>query len=49
MTVTINRDDLLSALQQVIGAVERRSTFPILAYVLLVFEGDLLAITATDS
>jgi len=49
MTVTINRDDLLSALQQVIGAVERRSTFPILAYVLLVLEGDLLAITATDS
>jgi len=46
--VTINRDDLLLALQQVIGAVERRNTLPILSHVLLVFEGDTLAITATD-
>ena len=49
MTVTINRDDLLAALHQVIGAVERRNTFPILAYVLLELDGDVLAITATDS
>ncbi|MAZ39120.1 MAG: DNA polymerase III subunit beta [Legionellales bacterium] len=48
MTVTVNRDILLTGLQQVIGAVERRNTLPILAHVLLTFEDDTLAITATD-
>lgn len=48
MSVTINRDDLLLALSQVIGAVERRNTLPILAHVLLEIQGDLLVITATD-
>jgi DNA polymerase III subunit beta len=48
MAITLNRDNLLSALQCVIGAVERRNTLPLLAHVLLEVQDDLLAITATD-
>lgn len=46
--IKLKRAALFSALQRVIGVVERRNTFPILAYVLLEVEGDLLSITATD-
>jgi DNA polymerase-3 subunit beta len=48
MRFTINRDSLVSPLQLVCGAVERRQTLPILSNVLLVLEGTTLSLTATD-
>jgi len=48
MKTTIKREDLLSPLQQVIGAVERRQTLPILGNVLLKSTGGDLSLTATD-
>jgi len=48
MKTTIKREDLLHPLQQVIGAVERRQTLPILGNVLLRSTGGDLSLTATD-
>ncbi len=48
MKFAISRDALLKPLNLVAGVVERRQTLPILANVLLVLEGDHLAITGTD-
>ena len=48
MKFTISRDALLKPLNLVAGVVERRQTLPILANVLLVLEGDQLALTGTD-
>jgi len=48
MKTTIKREDLLGPLQQVIGAVERRQTLPILGNVLLKSTGGDLSLTATD-
>lgn len=48
MKFTIQREDLLKPLQQVIGAVERRQTVPILANVLLRVDPTGLFLTATD-
>jgi len=48
MKTTIKREDLLNPLQQVIGAVERRQTLPILGNVLLKSTGGDLSLTATD-
>ena len=48
MKTTIKREDLLAPLQQVIGAVERRQTLPILGNVLLKSTGGDLTLTATD-
>jgi DNA polymerase-3 subunit beta len=48
MKTTIKREDLLAPLQQVIGAVERRQTLPILGNVLLKSIGGDLSLTATD-
>ena len=48
MKTTIKREDLLHPLQQVIGAVERRQTLPILGNVLLKSSGGDLSLTATD-
>lgn len=48
MKTIINREDLLTPLQQVIGAVERRQTLPILGNVLLKSNSAGLTITATD-
>lgn len=48
MKFEIDREELLKPLQAVIGVVERRQTLPVLANVLVVAEGDLLTITATD-
>jgi DNA polymerase-3 subunit beta len=48
MKTTIKREDLLQPLQQVIGAVERRQTLPILGNVLLRSTGGDLSLTATD-
>jgi len=48
MNITINRENLLTPLQQVIGAVERRQTLPILGNVLLKSLSGSLSLTATD-
>jgi len=48
MKTTIKREDILVPLQQVIGAVERRQTLPILGNVLLKSTGGDLSLTATD-
>lgn len=48
MKITVNKDDLLPALQRAVRLVERRNTIPILANVKLEAEGNTLTITATD-
>lgn len=48
MDVTLNRSTLLDELQLIQGIVERRTTIPILANVLLTAEGDGLRLAATD-
>ena len=48
MKFSISRDDLLKPLNLVAGVVERRQTLPILANVLMVLDGDRLALTGTD-
>lgn len=48
MKTTIKREDILGPLQQVIGAVERRQTLPILGNVLFKSSDGDLTLTATD-
>jgi DNA polymerase-3 subunit beta len=48
MKTTIKREDILGPLQQVIGAVERRQTLPILGNILLKSTGGDLTLSATD-
>ena len=48
MKTTIKRENILTPLQQVIGAVERRQTLPILGNVLMKSNNGLLTLTATD-
>ena len=48
MKFQIQRDNLLNALQQIIGAVEKRQTMPALSNVLIVAGTDSLSLTATD-
>ena len=48
MKTVIKREDLLAPLQQVIGAVERRQTLPILGNVLFKSSSGDLSLTATD-
>jgi DNA polymerase-3 subunit beta len=48
MKFSAERENLLTALQSVIGVVERRQTMPILANLLLSAEQGKLSITATD-
>lgn len=48
MKIIINREKLLPPLGQVIGAVERRQTIPILGNVLLSSRNGVLTITSTD-
>lgn len=48
MNIVINREDLLNPLQQVIGAVERKQTLPILGNVLIQSNNGQLSLTATD-
>ncbi len=48
MKLTIERSDLLGALNHVQNVVERRNTIPILSNVLLHAEGGALTLTATD-
>jgi len=49
MKLTLATAELLTALQMVIGAVERRQTMPILANVLLVTNDNQLLVIATDT
>jgi DNA polymerase-3 subunit beta len=48
MKIIINREILLNPLQQIIGAVERRQTLPILGNVLFKSSSGTLSLTATD-
>ena len=48
MKTIINRESILNPLQQIIGAVERRQTLPILGNVLLKSKSGKLSVTATD-
>jgi len=48
MKIIINRENLLNPLQQIIGAVERRQTLPILGNVLIKSSSGRLSLTATD-
>ena len=48
MKLKISRDDLFNALQQIIGAVEKRQTMPALSNVLLRADKDHLSLTSTD-
>ncbi|WP_348761412.1 DNA polymerase III subunit beta [uncultured Salinisphaera sp.] len=48
MQFTVQRRDLLAALQTVIGVVERRQTMPILSNVLVQGDNNQLTLTATD-
>jgi DNA polymerase-3 subunit beta len=48
MKLSATRENLLGALQSVIGVVERRQTMPVLANVLLVAAKDRLGVTGTD-
>jgi DNA polymerase III subunit beta len=48
MKLTATREDILTALQSVIGVVERRQTMPVLANVLLSAHDNRLSITGSD-
>ncbi|MDQ1362270.1 MAG: polymerase subunit beta, partial [Pseudomonadota bacterium] len=48
MKFSISREDLLSPLQQVIGAIEKRQTMPSLSNVLVRTNDNTLSLTATD-
>lgn len=48
MKLSIQRDDLLKPLQQIIGAVEKRQTMPALSNVLIQSHAQGLSLTATD-
>lgn len=48
MKISINRISLLKSIQNVMGAIERRHTLPILSNILFVAEGDTLSLTGTD-
>lgn len=48
MKLQTQRNELLGALQAVIGVVERRQTMPILSNLLLKADNDRLSVTATD-
>ena len=48
MKIQVGRNELLSALQSVIGVVERRQTLPVLGNFLLDVADDVLTVTGTD-
>jgi len=48
MKLSVQREQLITPLQAVIGVVERRQTMPILANVLFAARDGLLSITGTD-
>ncbi|WAK02196.1 DNA polymerase III subunit beta [Methylobacter sp. YRD-M1] len=48
MNFIINREELLTPLQQIVSVIEKRQTMPILLNVLLVIEDNRLILTGTD-
>ena len=48
MKLTINTKDLLSAIQNVVGVVEKKQTLPILGHILFELTDKKLTLTATD-
>ncbi|MEM6988184.1 MAG: DNA polymerase III subunit beta [Pseudomonadota bacterium] len=48
MKLSLSREDLLTPLQRVIGAVEKRQTMPVLSHVLIALQDGTLSLTATD-
>jgi DNA polymerase III subunit beta len=48
MKIQVGRNELLTAVQAVIGVVERRQTLPVLSNLLIDAQGDELVITGTD-
>jgi DNA polymerase-3 subunit beta len=48
MKFTINREQLLTPLQQIVSVIEKRQTMPILSNVLIVVNDEQLVLTGTD-
>ena len=48
MKITINTKDLLAAIQNVVGVVEKKQTMPILGHILFELANERLTLTATD-
>jgi DNA polymerase III subunit beta len=48
MKFIINRETLLTPLQQIVGVIEKRQTMPVLANVLMFVDSGLLTLTGTD-
>ncbi len=48
MKLSLSREELLTPLQRVIGAVEKRQTMPVLSHVLVSLQNGTLSLTATD-
>jgi DNA polymerase III subunit beta len=48
MKLIINRETLLTPLQQIVGVIEKRQTMPVLANVLLLVKDNYLTLTGTD-
>ena len=48
MKFIINREDILTPLQQIVSVIEKRQTMPILSNVLIVIDDDQLILTGTD-
>jgi DNA polymerase III subunit beta len=48
MKLIINRETLLTPLQQIVGVIEKRQTMPVLANVLMLAKDNYLTLTGTD-
>jgi DNA polymerase-3 subunit beta len=48
MKFIINREEILTPLQQIVSVIEKRQTMPILSNVLIAIENDQLILTGTD-
>ena len=48
MKFIINREEILTPLQQIVSVIEKRQTMPILSNVLVVAEEESLCLTGTD-
>ena len=48
MKFNINREEILTPLQQIVSVIEKRQTMPILSNVLIVIDDDQLTLTGTD-
>jgi DNA polymerase III subunit beta len=48
MKFIINREQLLTPLQQIVGVIEKRQTMPILSNILIIIDNNTLKLTGTD-